>query len=584
MMGPEECGCYGVRSPGLACARLLPVVFAGLLGLTVGCATPNRDTPPPSPVTTQGSPLPTLQPTPVVGPGQIIGVGQRGSDAVPPSGGSIQPGALASPVRLAGYSEQEKPPSANAMANAQIRYPTAPPSDEAMPIDLPTALRLVDANSPTVALARDRVQEAYLRERDAELAWLPDLQAGTNYNRHDGRDQNSNGTIFEVSKQNLFVSGGATLDWDTAEILFGRLAAQRLTEAAQASARAVSSDVQLDVATAYLDLLQAYGEYAIDADALARAEEMLRNAESAEKAGLSKTTADINRARTEVDLRRERLFQLQAQTAVVSARLARLLLLRPTVILRPYDSQIVPVGLIPDLGKLDELVAIGLSTRPEVQQNRALIAAASTRWRQAQVGPLIPHLELAYRGGEFGGGVNSEMNDFGARSDGTAEAIWELHNFGAGDVIQSRIRRTQFDEANLNLADVQSRVAEEVTAAARTAQADQRSLDVAQEAVVQALETWRRLREASFGLAGAEHQYDPLQPLIALRDLADARTRYLSAVIDYNRSQFRLYWAMGQPPLGALEKLAPQPIKAPVVPGPYRPGAEEVPAPPKNAP
>jgi hypothetical protein len=75
-----------------------------------------------------------------------------------------------------------------------------------------------------------------------------------------------------------------------------------------------------------------------------------------------------------------------------------------------------------------------------------------------------------------------------------------------------------------------------------------------------------------------------LQPLIALRDLADARTRYLSAVIDYNRSQFRLYWAMGQPPLGALEKLAPQPIKAPVVPGPYRPGAEEVPAPPKNAP
>ena len=109
-----------------------------------------------------------------------------------------------------------------------------------------------------------------------------------------------------MSKQNLFIGGGAELDWNTSELLFGRLAAQRLTEAAQANARAVTSNVQLDVALAYLDLVRVYGEIAIFADALARAEEMLRNAESAEKAGLSKTTADINRARTEVDLRRER--------------------------------------------------------------------------------------------------------------------------------------------------------------------------------------------------------------------------------------------------------------------------------------
>ena len=134
-----------------------------------------------------------------------------------------------------------------------------------------------------------------MQQRQAQLAWLPDLRTGPSYDRHDGRDQNSNGTIFEVSKQSLFAGGGAELDWDTSELLFGRLAAQRLTDAAQANARAVSSNVQLDVALAYFDLLQAYGEYAVYSDALARAEEMLRNAESAEKAGLSKTTADINR-------------------------------------------------------------------------------------------------------------------------------------------------------------------------------------------------------------------------------------------------------------------------------------------------
>jgi outer membrane protein TolC len=152
---------------------------------------------------------------------------------------------------------------------------------------------------------------------------------------------------------------------------------------------------------------------------------------------------------------------------------------------------------------------------------------------------------------------------------------------GAGEVIQSRIRQTQANEATLNLTDVQARVAEDVTSAAQSAQADQSSLESAEQAVVQALETWRRLSEASFGLAGAEHQYDPLQPLIALRDLADARTLYLGAVIDFNKSQFRLYWAMGQPPIGALRQMVPRPTSTPVVPEPYsRP--EEVPPPAKR--
>ena len=73
-------------------------------------------------------------------------------------------------------------------------------------------------------------------------------------------------------------------------------------------------------------------------------------------------------------------------------------------------------------------------------------------------------------------------------------------------------------------------------------------------------------------------QYDPLQPLIALRDLADARQRYLAAAIDYNRSQFRLYWAMGQPPLRALAKMPPQTLTTPVAPEAYRPPEEVPPA------
>ncbi len=285
------------RSSGVLYARRLPipviVSLGGIFVVMVGCSTPPRGTsvapspvaPPavaPQSVNSPAVPPPFVAP-PVVAPSAVSPqsatppaqqpVGITANLQPPPAvtmplnvGDPMQPRGPTSPVWLATYDAKPDKPAEPAVEN--VPAPLSPsPTGEAMPIDLPTALRLVDANSPTVAFARDRVREAYLQERQADLAWLPDLRTGPTYDRHDGRDQNSNGTIFEVSKQSLFVGGGAILDWNTSELLFGRLAAQRLTEAAQANARAVTSNVQLDVALAYLDLLQAYGEFAIFADA-----------------------------------------------------------------------------------------------------------------------------------------------------------------------------------------------------------------------------------------------------------------------------------------------------------------------------
>ena len=208
-------------------------------------------------------------------------------------------------------------------------------------------------------------------------------------------------------------------------------------------------------------------------------------------------------------------------------------------------------------------------------------AAAAARLRQSRPAPIMPHFNVSYYGGTFGGGVNSQMNDFGARSDGEADVYWELHNLGAGDAAQTRIRETQLNETNFQLAELRAEIGEEVTAAYRPAVAGLQSLLTAQQAVEQALETWRRLRQASFGLAGQQHLYDPLEPLIAERDLNQARIAYLNAVIDYNRAQFRLFWAMGQPPLAASADGHREPISVPVVPAR---GPEEVQPRPANPP
>src|SRR5262249_2249447 len=111
--------------------------------------------------------------------------------------------------------------------------------------------------------------------------------------------------------------------------------------------------------------------------------------------------------------------------AVVSARLTQLLLLRPTVDLLPAEPTVVPITLVPAGTDLDELVATGLLNRPELAENRALVAAALTRWRQARVGPFLPRLEVGYTAGTFGGGRNEFVGDFGGRGDATAQVVWE---------------------------------------------------------------------------------------------------------------------------------------------------------------
>jgi outer membrane protein TolC len=429
------------------------------------------------------------------------------------------------------------------------------PGCELLPIDLPTALRLIDANNPIVALAQARVREAQARLVQAQLLWLPNLLAGATYLRHDGQIQNSRGEVFTISRQSLFAGGGAQLRLDTADALFLPLISRRLSEAEMARARAVNQQLQLDAALGYLDLVYAYARLAINADILARAEDLFDKARTATKSGINKTGADINRAETEVQLRRQERFELQGRTAAASARLARLLLLPPTVDLLPADVAAVPVALVPPETPLDQLVSLGLSQRPELAAQDAVRAASAAGVRQAQVAPFVPRLQLDYIAGGYGGGPNDQFRNWDGRGDATAQMLWEFRNLGFGDRARVRERRAVLDQASLRLVDLQSQVAAEITEAAKVSAAEQASFPSAQEAVRQAQEMYRRLRATSFGMIGPRPQYDAVEPLLAIQALNQAQVQYLNAVLSFNRSQFQLFVALGQPALDALERL-----------------------------
>ena len=61
----------------------------------------------------------------------------------------------------------------------------------------------------------------------------------------------------------------------------------------------------------------------------------------------------------------------------------------------------------------------------------------------------------------------------------------------------------------------------------------------------------------------------PIELLNSFRLLARSRCEYLDAIIDFNRAQFELYVAMGQPPVAVLSRpvptdgIAPTQVEAP---------------------
>jgi outer membrane protein TolC len=435
-------------------------------------------------------------------------------------------------------------------------------------------LHRVNAANPTIALAQQRIAEAYAVLRQAQVLWVPNIWLGGNphspaflpmFYKHQGVLQNAGGTVFYTDKYNLFFTAGTSLEIGLADAWFAPRVARFGTAAAAARAQAVQNDIQLEVALAYLDLLRAYGALAVNDEALRKSQEMLRAAENAFKSGLGKTGADPNRARTEVEIRRQERLVLQEQAAQASARLTQLLLLDASADLIPGDQTVVPITLVPTEGPIDELIASGLMYRPELAEDRALIGAALARWRQARFRPLLPTLQVFYYGGGFTGG-RSDTSFEGGRQDLLGQASWELRNLGLGNLYESRERRAQYNESNLRLIETQARVAAEITAAAKIVRRREQAVREAQVAVRNAEETWRKLRDIAFGVGLPARQYDPLEPLLAERQLLEARLLYLDHVITYNRSQFRLYWAMGQPPACALPQAVARPVEVPVLP------------------
>ncbi|QEG02706.1 Outer membrane efflux protein [Stieleria maiorica] len=430
-------------------------------------------------------------------------------------------------------------------------------AEASVEMNLPSALAMVSGQHPIVGFARWRVQQAYAQLAQAEALWLPSIQAGFNFHRHDGNYQASNGDIVDVNR-NSFQYGlgvgatgagttprpGLVAQFHLADAIFQPRVAEATAWASGHAANATQNRQLLTAALAYIDLIAAHQDVSILEASRARTEELAKITGDFAEAGQG-LKADADRMQTELALMENRLIAAEEQTAVASARLAEAISLSGQPKIRPMDVTVVPLELVPIESDKASLIAAGLAMRPELKESQALVAAACQAYSREKYAPFVPSVLLGFSTGGFGGGLGNELDDVNDRYDIDALMSWQVRNLGLGEKAARREQSARVQQAKYERIRVMDQVAREISEGHARVQSRHRQIAVTERAIEFAMDSYdrnlKRIRDGE-GL--------PLEVLQSLQALETASRAYLSAVVDHNRAQFELQWAQGWPVQG----------------------------------
>src|SRR5208337_3984843 len=297
----------------------------------------------------------------------------RAQTASPPAPAPLPPALSHRPI----------PPPRPASDFEAVKLKQAPlePTDLRFPINLATALRLSDARPLIVAAAQASVWVAEAQLTRAKVLWVPQLNLGFDYIRHDGGGPDFNKGIMTAPSVNFFY-GGAGM-WgtiSTTDAIFQPLASRQILNAGHWSIQAAKNDALLQTADTYFQVHQHRGLYAGALYSVKRGHELVERI-----AQLSRElvpTVEVARARNLLaDLEQQAVASRQ-EWRVQSANLTQVLRLDPRAVVEPLEHDHVQITLIDPGRSLDDLMPIALCNRPELAANQALIQAALAYIRQ----------------------------------------------------------------------------------------------------------------------------------------------------------------------------------------------------------
>ena len=422
------------------------------------------------------------------------------------------------------------------------------------PIDLSTTLALVAGQNPQVQFARWRINEAYAQLGSASVLWLPSIQAGVSYHRHDGTYQASNGAIVDVNRSSLqagFGTGaagagtvpnpGLVARFQATDAIFAPRIAERTAWARGHAAKAALNDQLLAAAMAYLEMMNAAQRQAIASETLANTADLTQLTNDFAETGQG-LQADADRMAAELAVRKNEVTRAEEATAVASIRLAEVVSFDAAGRLVPVETTVIPIELVPLGTNPQALIVQGLSHRPELHEARCLVAEACERYQREKYAPLLPSVLLGVSYSGFGGGLGDQVGSFHDRADFDALAMWEVRNLGFGEREARETAATRIEQRRWEQVRIMDRVASEIAEASAQVESRRRQIEVSEAAIAAArLSHQRNLSRIR------QNQGLPIEALQSIQALDLAQREYLRAVVSYNEAQFRLHRALGWP-------------------------------------
>jgi outer membrane protein TolC len=498
------------------------------------------------------------RPVPSAPPG-VVALSREGQDS-PPLPPALPP-STSPPPRA---SDGAAPATANPLATG-LNLKPAPlaPQDVRFPINLATALRLSDARPLVVAAAQASVWVAEADLTHAKVLWVPTLNIGFDYVRHDGGGPDFNKGIMTAPSANFFYAGagltgnGLIGNIPVADAIFEPLIARQVLNARQWEVQSSKNDALLQTANAYFGVHQARGTYAATLYTVQRGRDLVQRIEQLSHELVPKV--EVDRARNFLAELQQRAASNRQDWRVESANLTQVLRLDPRAVVEPLEHDHAQITLIDPGRGLDDLMPIALTNRPELAAHKALVQAAVDAIRREKARPLTPSVLLngfqtpaeLIQGGIFGLGPNSSLNQWRGRDDFSFQPVWQLEALGIGNLARIKGQRGKESQAIIEFLKSQDTVAAEVTraharlesAAARVLQADRavRTGIITFNGNYEGLQQTTRLGNVLVLVNR------PQEAVFALQLLYRAFGEYFATVADYNRAQFELFHALGYP-------------------------------------
>lgn len=468
---------------------------------------------------------------------------------------------------------------------AGMAIPTIPGSEKVRPLTLAAALAQAGVENPVINIARQAVVSALGLQLQARVLLLPNVNVGANYDTHTGPLQASFGGIRKVDRQAVYYGLGVNtvaaesikipglfINTPLSDVIFEPLVARNVVANRRFLATATRNDIFLEVSRTYLALMNAETRLAIIRQSERDFEEVARLTASFAKQGRGRY-GDANRA--EADLLELRVSEQQAQqdVAVTSADLAELLNLDPSIRLVTGDIPLQVVQFVDPNVPLPKLLELAEQNHPAILAASANIRANQVRLRHEVARPLLPYLWMGFSAGDFGGGAVATTSGTGAfnphtgnanlvttnnaigqtvpkfgnvagRVDVDVIAFWHLENMGLGNLARIRGQRAERNQAEAARLRILNEVRDQLSVAYNTSAEKFRAIGIQRRRVQEATEGFQRDLTTTF----SSTVILPIEVLNNAKRLRQAREALLDAVIGFDRAQFELFVALGQPP------------------------------------